>query len=981
MALLHPFRTAASRLLLASMLFCPAGAFAATPADPTPESRFLRLPPEIVPFVLEDRFDAAESWARAAVAASAGRKSETTLVHAEALRVLAQLYLWRAADGDGERADTLVQTARPGFTAHAAESPSAWCDFLETEAFKCRMLGGFMAVRALCDSVLELRARNRILDPLSRARLVDEQARVLGYLGDWRADHLLAEEARVLRDSVSGASPLERGESLYRTGYALSRLSNPSEARTRLVKARALWASLLVPDHRWLIEADNILMVLADGAGDFIEARRLASRIQADRSRVYGPESLQSARSLYNLGILERKAGELGTAREHLEHSAHIRRASGSAADSTVACIENEAELARIELQEGRLADASRRVQRALDEYPRMRNPLSETWPEAHQLAAQIEFAQEHTDSAMAHAQASASLYRFQLSWNMRILDDNRAVIMAANQGATLDLIHAIAVRSSRAEDRVAAWDALIRARGLAFEEMAWRRRSDRLVVSTGRLQAIDRVHDLVLQLDALYRGNAPAGDSVTALIGSTSARLEREEEQLAQFGYDLRFEQRRRRAGFSEMAQALGPKSSVVGYAQYVDSGPVARPDSVRWYVAYVLREGDSAPDLVRVGRADEIDQLVLRWHREASTRPASSPQESDEAMKRALAVGDSLRTRIWDPVASLLTTSARVYVIPEGLLHFVNFDVLPGKPGRYLVEGSTDLRILTAERDLVAPETRPPGGAGIVILSDPAFDRGADSSSARASFAKQADRATVALRGITRNCDEPAPPHFQPVPGTRSEGRDIARLWRTPRTDSGSVVLLEGAEATKSRFMSLSPGHAFLHLATHGFVAGGACGSASDPAIDPMFRCGLALAGANQAASGSAGAPSDGILFADDVVALDLSSVDCVVLSACESGIGSPVAGEGVLGFRRSFSIAGAGSVVLSLWKVDDQAARTWMVLFHQAYLEGSTDPVAAVRAAHRRFLAQRRERGLSTHPFYGGAFIASGSRAPRS
>ena len=85
--------------------------------------------------------------------------------------------------------------------------------------------------------------------------------------------------------------------------------------------------------------------------------------------------------------------------------------------------------------------------------------------------------------------------------------------------------------------------------------------------------------------------------------------------------------------------------------------------------------------------------------------------------------------------------------------------------------------------------------------------------------------------------------------------------------------------------------------------------------------------------------------------------------------------MAGEGLLGFRRSLSIAGAQSVVLSLWKVDDQATRTWMVMFHEAYLAGAADPVAAARVAHRRFLAQRRARGLSIHPFFGGAFVASG------
>ena len=112
--------------------------------ESTPESRFLHLPPQIVPFVLADRFEEAEIVARGWVAETASRAGRTTpsLAHGEALRSLSQLYLWRAADGDPRRADSLLRLARPAFAAYAADSTEAWFRFLETEVVLRRRRGG-----------------------------------------------------------------------------------------------------------------------------------------------------------------------------------------------------------------------------------------------------------------------------------------------------------------------------------------------------------------------------------------------------------------------------------------------------------------------------------------------------------------------------------------------------------------------------------------------------------------------------------------------------------------------------------------------------------------------------------------------------------------------------------------------------------------------------------------------------------------------
>jgi CHAT domain-containing protein len=97
--------------------------------------------------------------------------------------------------------------------------------------------------------------------------------------------------------------------------------------------------------------------------------------------------------------------------------------------------------------------------------------------------------------------------------------------------------------------------------------------------------------------------------------------------------------------------------------------------------------------------------------------------------------------------------------------------------------------------------------------------------------------------------------------------------------------------------------------------------------------------------------------------------------VLSACNTALGEIRPGEGVLGLRRAFQIAGARTVIMSLWSVDDQATRRWMQALYEARLARSLDTADAVRSASLAVLAERRAAHRSTHPFYWAAFVAAG------
>jgi CHAT domain-containing protein len=153
-----------------------------------------------------------------------------------------------------------------------------------------------------------------------------------------------------------------------------------------------------------------------------------------------------------------------------------------------------------------------------------------------------------------------------------------------------------------------------------------------------------------------------------------------------------------------------------------------------------------------------------------------------------------------------------------------------------------------------------------------------------------------------------------------------------------------------------------------------GGLAGAPPRPTENPLLLSGLALAGANRRASASADG-DDGILTAEEVAGLDLSGVEWAVLSACDTGVGEIAAGEGVFGLRRAFQIAGARSVIMSLWSVEDQSTRAWMRALYEGRFDRNRSTADAAHEASLAILRDRRSKGLSTHPFYWAAFVVAG------
>jgi len=487
-------------------------------------------------------------------------------------------------------------------------------------------------------------------------------------------------------------------------------------------------------------------------------------------------------------------------------------------------------------------------------------------------------------------------------------------------------------------------------------------------------------------------------------LVDDTRQEKENAEREIAERSQAFRETLARARIGFDEVAAALPPGAALVAYARYrhldfTTGEPGSKqPDPVPRYLAFVWRGPHTQPRIVSLGPAGPIDAMVTAVRRQIaqeSTAPGRAQKRSEAEYRLA---GARLRRAIWSPVAPYLTNVRRVFIVPDGALHLVNFAALPTGQSSYLLETGPRIHYLSAERDLVPVGLEETTGVGLLAIGAPAFQDAnlfaALRSPKKASEVAAQDSASGArpFRGLRSSCDDFRAMQFEELSASARETDDVAALWQRSGgmlrgARSSAAVQLTGTAASESAFKLQAAGKRVLHLATHGFFLGGNCVSAleasrkpgeeglfSPTGENPLLLSGFALAGANQRQAAGPG-EEDGILTAEEIATLDLSGVEWAVLSACDTGVGEVRAGEGVLGLRRAFQIAGARTLIMSLWPVEDQVTRDWMRRLYRARLVLGLATIDAVHQANLGTLRQRRAREQSTHPFYWAGFVAAG------
>ncbi|HET9951702.1 MAG TPA: CHAT domain-containing tetratricopeptide repeat protein [Candidatus Eisenbacteria bacterium] len=734
-------------------------------------------------------------------------------------------------------------------------------------------------------------------------------------------------------------------------------------------RALDLRIKALGPNHEYVADALSGVGLDLAALGRLSEARNYLRRAMAIQTKRFGANSGEVGWSLGRLGMVDLQARDYRTAKPTLGRATELlRRALGEEHQDFAEAL---AALATATAALGDADSAREMYERALRVQERILGP---DHPDVGLMLTQYArlLAATGDDSlAVETALRGEETSREHLRLTSRSLSERQALAYAASRPAGGRVALSILAESPRASASLVSrvWDSLIRARMLVLDEMASRHR---MATGSGDPETKRLAEELAearrLLANLLVAG--PRGDPpehYRAAVERSRAAAELAERRLAESSAAFRRDQSRDRIGLREVVASLPPRTALVAYATAGDSAN-------RSVIAFVYSCDDSVPECVRLGRASTIRTRISRWLSDVTHDGRVAPEPSSAAESLSRASGFLLRRLIWDPVAPLLHTATRVFVVPDGMIDLVNFAALPAGRDRYLVEAGLVFHYLSSERDLV-PTSGPTGkGSGLLVLGDPSFGRGP-------ARRPESESGCDLFRSI----------RFRPLPGTGREARDVAAIWGM----RSEVRLLLGPDATEGALGRYGPGRSVIHIATHGFFLDGDARSVSaltsrgigalSPALEkepaaspcsgnPLLLSGLAFAGANDRAAASPN-DEDGILTAEEVSAIDLTGVDWVVLSACDTGRGRIQAGEGVVGLRRAFQIAGARSVIMSLWAVDDESARQWMTALYEARIRGGMEAPDAVANADLSVLRWRRAHARSADPFYWAAFVAAG------
>lgn len=370
---------------------------------------------------------------------------------------------------------------------------------------------------------------------------------------------------------------------------------------------------------------------------------------------------------------------------------------------------------------------------------------------------------------------------------------------------------------------------------------------------------------------------------------------------------------------------------------------------------IASLLGDTEALVEIIRVRSFDKDFTDQSRYVALVLTKGSTVPTHvvmddgTDMDTRYAKAYKNSILSRIpdtrsygayWEKIDPLVAGKKLIYLSPDGVYNQININTLKKPDGDYL-ENRFDIVTIGNSKDLIAIKSKKP------ITKKDAFILGFPDFGA----------AAVAL------------------PGTKAEIDGVSKILKT----SGyTVVLKEQKTATEANIKEVK-GPALMHIATHGyFLADANLGTGDAMGIDaenaknnPLLRSGLILAGApepGQQESTDLQSNDNGILTAYEAMNLNLEGTDLIVLSACETGLGDVKAGEGVYGLQRSFMVAGANALIMSLWKVDDAATQMLMTNFYTNWTKGG-NKLKAFKQAQLQLMVKYKD------PYYWGAFVMMG------
>jgi CHAT domain-containing protein len=429
----------------------------------------------------------------------------------------------------------------------------------------------------------------------------------------------------------------------------------------------------------------------------------------------------------------------------------------------------------------------------------------------------------------------------------------------------------------------------------------------------------------------------------------------------------------------WQDVKRKLLPGEAAVEFTNYPYYNDDQWTDSIM-YAALLLKSGDSFPRIIPLFELKQLEGIVQRTGYSDLNSINELYRWENENDKTIPGKGQQLYNLIWKPIERFLKDIKTVNYSPSGSLYQLSFAAIPCGENELLSDRYKLNQLSSTAQLTISP--------GVSNVKKMVLYGGIDYN---ASFNKIQNIAAEG-KNLSNKIPLPADRSFSQegtragslayLEGTNDEVDEIKTLGENKGIKS---IVLNGDEAIEESIKNLQGDTSpeVIHIATHGFFfpdpvkkygkdillkARESNSLAFKLSDNPLMRSGLVFAGANHAWSGEVVPEGldDGILTAYEVSNMYIPNTELVVLSACETGLGEIKGSEGVYGLQRSFRIAGAEYILMSLWQIPDYQTSELMYHFYSEWFSGK--PInEALRAAQN--LMKNKYPG---EPFLWAAFV---------
>jgi CHAT domain-containing protein/tetratricopeptide (TPR) repeat protein len=909
------------------------------------------------------------------------------------VRSLVRLAALHAGQGDYGRATPLLQRGLDLLKKPPTATPAETARLLNNLAAAYKLLGQYGRAEPLLEESLRLRKQELGDNHPLVAQSLNNLGELYHLTGRYDQADTCYRDALKIQDARLDANHPDRAQTLGNLGLLQVARGNFAAAEPLLERSLKVLEARLGPEHSGVAQGLNNLALLRRATGQYERAEALYERSLKIRKDRLGPEHPEVAQSLNNLAnlyvVLEQyKKAEslylesLKIQESHLgkDHPAVAQTASNLAdLDVNLERYDEAERLLRrsLQIRKDRLGDNHPEVGLVLKSLAvlyRARGQYDRAEPLFRDSIKVFEAALDPNNPNLAQAEGNlALLYAARGRWAQAAASTDRArhvlrghvhrVLPGLSEQEQLQFLRtqhqtsldtALSLALARGQDPAlvemsAGW--VLNGKAVAQQALAERVLLARDSRNSALAGEVKQLLDVRTQLATLSLQGPPAGQETAHRqeLARLAAREEALSKRLGRIGSNRT--QADPWVDLDEVRRVLPADTVLVEIVRLrlrdVTATGVAPVWQAARYAAWLIpAAGKGKVELIDLGKAEQIEAAVEAVQTELQEAPRAISDNEQTAERQLRRVLEPLAELVLRPVAARAGDAKHLLLSPDGALWLVPWAALPIDKGTYAVEKYA-LGYVVSGRDLLVPPSKEKPGPAL-ILANPDYDR-------------QPAGGLTAARGGADGLVRIG--RAKRLPGTAAEARAIAPRLKA-YTGEEPRVFLDG-EAQEGVFKS-AHGPRVVLLSTHGFFLDEPA-TGSKVLQNPLLRCGVLLAGCNHRDRLPPG-EEDGVLTGLEIAGADLRGTELVVLSACETGLGQVHNGEGVAGLRQAFQLAGARSVVATLWQIPDQETVPLMTAFFDGLAKGQSKS-DALRAAQLRLLKRH------GHPFFWAAFTLTG------